>query len=638
MGGFGSQAFLGCDHHHKDSPRPAVMVFLPEEVIDDRDLFEAILQETEVAAHIDHQNVMSVIGLARIDEGYARIVEYADAESLMAVSERLRVAGQKMPTAVALTIISGACMGIHYAHELGRAEVGSPLIHAAIRPGTLLVSYRGHAKVSGYGAAVLAEGLRKSRGEDQSRSDPYTAPEQVLGGRNAATNATDIYGVGAVLYELLVGHPPPASDWPNFDRQVEEELKAEGFADRVSDGLRAIVLKAMRRRAVERFQTALEMRHALLELKLAASEAELRAFMENLFGATFPSRIARRKLLDTIGRANPLPSLVLSPRPTAAYDSIPPRGSLDDFESASSSWALQIVGADGEPIAPPSHEAAATLVPQAAAPRPPVAAQPPPPPSPVATQPLAAPTPIPMSVPAPPVAPYAAQPPAERVVYRTQPIVYTLVAFLGGGALVLGSVFVMKSDPPPPVLAQQALPPPPPVVAPLPPVEEKLPEPPPPEPAQPAGAKQRPAPQAKQQPTGPGTLNVSTSPDMAIFIGGKNVGQGSATVELKAGSHVVKGVNQALGISVQKTIKLKPGQTSNVSLQANKGGLVVDAPAGSVVFVNDKKVGSVPGLDVIELYEGRHNILVQNGAAQYRHTVPIRAGLDITLTVNFFER
>ena len=64
MGGFGSQAFMGCDHERPDAPRPAVMVFLPDEVVDNTALFEAILQETEVAAHIDHLNVMGVIGLA----------------------------------------------------------------------------------------------------------------------------------------------------------------------------------------------------------------------------------------------------------------------------------------------------------------------------------------------------------------------------------------------------------------------------------------------------------------------------------------------------------------------------------------------------------------------------------------------
>ena len=84
----------------------------------------------------------------------------------MAVSERLRVAGEMMPVSIAMTIATGACMGVHYAHELGSAEVGTPLIHGAVRPGTLLVSYRGHAKITGYGAAVLAEGLRAARGEE----------------------------------------------------------------------------------------------------------------------------------------------------------------------------------------------------------------------------------------------------------------------------------------------------------------------------------------------------------------------------------------------------------------------------------------------------------------------------------------
>lgn len=664
MGGFGSQAFLGCDHGSGgDGPRPAVMVFLPDEIVEDRDLFEAILQETEVAAHIDHQNVMGVIGLARIDEGYARIVEYGDAESLMAVAERLRVAGEKTPTAIAVTIVSGACAGVHYAHELGRAEIGSPLIHAAIRPSTLLISYRGHAKVSGYGAAVLAEGLRQSRGEQQARSDPYTAPEQVLGGRNAATAQTDVYSLGAVLYEMLVGQPPPPSDWPNFDRQVEDELKSEAMAERVPDGLRAVVMRAMRRRAVERFQTVLEMRHALLELELAASEAELRAFMENLFGANFPSRLARRKLLENVPNAMPVPSLMLSPRPgLQENDSIPPRASLDEFDAATSSFGLRILDDDGNPLASPIDESAvapppalpfevpaearaapaksaassaakAAAQPAAAKPPPSRAAAPTTPPGPAAAPPATQP-------PYPTQPPYQTQPPYPpsspgAVVYRTHPAMYAVFGLFGGVAIVAAVLFFTNegAPPPPPLPPVAAVPAPPPPPPPPEPTEE------PAEATEDKRATQRASkPQRKQQPTGPGKIAVSTSPDMDIYVDGKKIGNGSATTEVKAGSHVVKGRNGALNVSVVKKVKVSPGKTANVTLRANKGGLVIDAPAGSVVFINGKKAGSVPGLDVIDLYEGRHKVLVKNGSAQYRHTVPIRAGLDTTLTVNFHER
>jgi hypothetical protein len=124
---------------------------------------------------------------------------------------------------------------------------------------------------------------------------------------------------------------------------------------------------------------------------------------------------------------------------------------------------------------------------------------------------------------------------------------------------------------------------------------------------------------------------------MTLYVDGKKVGEGSATIEVKAGKHLVKGRNKSLGITKSKRIRVTSGKTASVSLTAHKGGLIIDAPPGSVVYVDGKKRGKAP-MGVIELYSGKHKVLVRQGAAQYRQSVPIRAGLDTTLTVNFYER
>lgn len=633
------------------------MVFLPDTVVADANLFESILQETEVAAHIDHPNVMSVIGLARIDDGYARIVEYADGESLMALLDRLRVLGQAMPLPMTVQIVAAACSGVHYAHELGRAEIGTPLLHAAVRPSTLIVGYKGSTKVTGYGAAVLAEGLRLARGDHTQRADPYTAPEQVLGGRNAATIQTDVYGLGAVLFELLVGAAPPPSDWPTFEQQVEGQLRASNVAQGAPETLLQVVLRALRRRAADRFANVFEMREALLAVGLSVPSAELAAFMESLFGTTFPSRVARQKLLDHLPLAMAVPSLMLSPRHDPSKSaSIPPRASLDDFEEASAS-ALQMLDAEGRLLDTPidrSREpaplplpfdvpaASANVQPQATAavksPSPVVA------PSPAAPA-LPVPSLLPPSTPT-----YVPPPPAQVVVYKTSPLVYVALGLVA--LALIGVVALLLKDPgaaappdsAPPIAAETKDADPAPVAA------ATAVEPPPPE--NPAVDDTRAAvvstastsPKNKTQKatarktTGPGTLELESDPEMELFVDGKSVGRGQASVELKPGKHLIKGRNNELGVNVTRRTTITSGRVTRVSLRVSKGGLLVDAPAGSVVFVDGKKVGSIPGLDVVELYEGQHKVLVKNGAAQYRHTVPIQAGLDTTLTVNFFER
>lgn len=616
MGGFGSQAFLGCEHT-QDGRRPVVMVFLPDEVVEKADVFEQILAETEVAAHIDHVNVISVVGLARIDDGYARIVEYADAESLLSIKQRLGEVATDIPLPVAITLVVGACMGVHYAHELGLTEAGTPLIHGAVRPGTLLISYRGVTKVTGYGAAVLAEGLARARGATLSQSDPYTAPEQLLGGRNAATVQTDVYALGAVLYELLVGVAPPRADAPEVERLVAEALLSPLQAERIPPEIASIVQRAMRRRAVERFPTALEMRQALLELGLGASDAEVATFMERLFEPSHPARIARRNLLSGLDRAVPLPSEMLAPRSLADEPAPPPR-------------PAEPPRAPPARPGPPPRPASPAMSPAASTPETPASA-------------MAAPTAHASSPAITAVTPPSFVSPApERVVYRTHPGLLLGVGLLGGALIaVLVALLLRGGDAAPSQPTAAAVPvetapratepaEPRPTAA----RREDRREPAREEPRRTASsAKAEPEPRKAPEPA---KLSVSTSPELDILVDGKKVGRGSATVTVSPGKHSVRALDRSLGIDVKRRVRVGAGKTERVGIEVGKGSLVLDAPPGCDVFVDGKKVGRTP-LGPLSLYEGTRRILVKKGDIDYRHKVPMRAGLQATLSVEFHE-
>jgi hypothetical protein len=221
-------------------------------------------------------------------------------------------------------------------------------------------------------------------------------------------------------------------------------------------------------------------------------------------------------------------------------------------------------------------------------------------------------------------------------------MVYVLLAVVLSGVVAGGVVFFTQSEDKPEPVAVATPPPPPPTPEPKPveepPEEDPTPDPGPDEPRVLDSGKIKKADLNKKpkKPSGPGKLVISSSPEMTLYVDGKKVGLGTATVEIKAGRHTVKG--RGKGVSKTKRVTLRAGQTLNVALKVAKGGLVIDAPAGSVVYIDGKKVGKIPGLDVVDLYAGKHKVLVKNGAAQYRQTVPIRAGLDTTLTVNFYER
>jgi eukaryotic-like serine/threonine-protein kinase len=124
-----------------------------------------------------------------------------------------------------------ACAGLQHAHEAG-------LVHRDVKPANLLVRDDGVLKVADFGIARAAESTRQTQAGTLLGTAAYLAPEQIAG--EDATQASDVYSLGAVLYELLTGRPPysfaslgelaakqsdgviePAGDLADVPRQVE---------------------------------------------------------------------------------------------------------------------------------------------------------------------------------------------------------------------------------------------------------------------------------------------------------------------------------------------------------------------------------------------------------------------------------
>ena len=310
MGGFGSQAFLGCVHDvgaHGPVLRPAVFVFIPDDVVEDPERFKKLWQETEFAGEIDHVNVIGVMGLAKLDEGYARVVEYADAESLRSVYRRAQTMKRPLTPDIAVAIVADACMGVHYAHELGDTETGQPWIHGGVRPETLQVSFAGMAKVTGYGAQVLADSIRKKGATGMVTRDTYTAPEQAFGGRASSTVQSDVYALGCILYEALTGKPPFSGDKDLAEAMIKDELSRPSLVG-VTPAMAEVVLKATQRRAADRYATALDMRMDIFERCEPANEGDIKRYLDDLFPPNAIPRATRIQMLRKAQAEQPEPS------------------------------------------------------------------------------------------------------------------------------------------------------------------------------------------------------------------------------------------------------------------------------------------------------------------------------------------
>lgn len=185
---------------HVDLGRSYALKVLRSKVVE-RDTFasERFLREARTAARVRHPNIVDVFDLGHMPDGRPYFVmELLEGERLTD-----RVARGALPPAEVVSIARQLATALAAAHDRG-------VIHADVTPSNVLVvggDEHLHVKLVDFGLAELAGGgLRDEHPELVLGTPAYISPEQLRG--LAPTDRSDQYGLGAVLFELLVGHPP----------------------------------------------------------------------------------------------------------------------------------------------------------------------------------------------------------------------------------------------------------------------------------------------------------------------------------------------------------------------------------------------------------------------------------------------
>jgi serine/threonine protein kinase len=188
----------------------AIKRILPHLAADER-FVHMLLTEARIHASLSHKNIVQIHDLGISPEGeYFIVLEYVDGRDLGELLAVVRKSSspdglpKRLDDAVALFILGELCEGVHCAHEL-RGPDGLPadLIHRDISPDNVLLSYAGEVKLSDFGVA-------KRRTDNSLVSSlkgnlAYMSPEQARGA--ALDRRSDIYSLGAILFELLTGYP-----------------------------------------------------------------------------------------------------------------------------------------------------------------------------------------------------------------------------------------------------------------------------------------------------------------------------------------------------------------------------------------------------------------------------------------------
>jgi len=250
--------------YHPALDRYVAIKILRSDLVEETEFLARFRREARAVAALRHPHIVQIYDFDVEDDLYYMVMELLEGDTLKAYLNAMRVRGERLPRGEVVRIFSDVLDGLTYAHSEG-------IIHRDLKPANIMLTKRGQAVLTDFGIAQIVGGTQYTVTGALMGTLSYMAPEQGLSGHCDARS--DIYSCGIAYYEALTGSVPFDADTPlailmkhiNDPLPIPRQLDAS-----IPEPLERVALKALSKKAEDRFQSAAEMGLALAN---AAGEA-----------------------------------------------------------------------------------------------------------------------------------------------------------------------------------------------------------------------------------------------------------------------------------------------------------------------------------------------------------------------------
>ena len=237
---------------------PLAMKVLHSELAEDPSAFKSFQREARALEKLAHPNIVSFYGVYQTLDFTFLLERFIDGPSLKDILRQRQ--GQPLPVSEALIYLKALCAALGYAHANG-------VVHCDVKPGNVMMDRGGNVFLTDFGIARHAESTTTTLAG--AGAPAYMAPEQIRG--KVVTPATDIYALGVILFEMLIGQRPFRGNKAGTEkgsatangriRYAHLHLPPpdpRGLNPSISETLAGVILKALDKKPPKRYQSVQE--------------------------------------------------------------------------------------------------------------------------------------------------------------------------------------------------------------------------------------------------------------------------------------------------------------------------------------------------------------------------------------------